>query len=116
MDDALDVLKQWKLDLGTVREQVYRAPTPRERERWHAMWLLAGGWSAVQVADALERDPHTIGEWLATFRQAGREWTEPGEATGRRAEGAMMAECLSLSRPLLLSSTSCGSSCAASAR
>ena len=23
------------------------------------------------MADALERDPHTIGEWLTTFRQAG---------------------------------------------
>jgi transposase len=71
MDDVLDVLKQWKLDIGSVREQVYRAPTPRERERWHAVWLLAGGWTAAQVAEALERDPHTIGEWLANFRQAG---------------------------------------------
>ncbi len=71
MDEVLDVLKRWNLDIGAVREQVYRAPTAREQERWHALWLLAGGWSAVQVADALERDPHTIGEWLANFRQAG---------------------------------------------
>jgi hypothetical protein len=71
MNEALDVLKRWKLDRGAVREQVYRAPTPRERERWHALWLLAEGWSAAQVADALDRDPHTIGEWLAIFRQAG---------------------------------------------
>ena len=71
MNEVLDVLKRWKLDRGAVREQVYRAPTPRERERWHALWLLAEGWSAAQVADALDRDPHTIGEWLAIFRQAG---------------------------------------------
>jgi transposase len=71
MDDVRDVLKGWKLDLRAVRQQVYGAPTPRERERWHALWLLAEGWSAVQVAEALERDPHTIGEWLASFRQAG---------------------------------------------
>ena len=71
MDEVLDVVKGWNLDLGKVREQVYRAPTPRERERWHALWLLAEGWSAAQVADALEHDPHTIGEWLANFRQAG---------------------------------------------
>src|SRR5438105_1600779 len=71
MDEVVDVLKRWKLDIGAVRKQVYRAPTPRERERWHALWLLAEGWSAAQVADALERDPHTIGEWLASFRQAG---------------------------------------------
>jgi transposase len=71
MDDVVDVLKRWQLDIGAVREQVYRAPTPRERERWHAVWLLAGGWTATQVAEALERDPHTIGEWLATLREAG---------------------------------------------
>jgi transposase len=71
MDDVLEALQRWNVDLGAVREQVYRAPTPRERERWHAVWRLAGGWTAGQVAEALERDPHTIGEWLATFRQAG---------------------------------------------
>src|SRR5713101_582418 len=57
--------------MSSVREQVYRASTPRERERWHAVWLLAQGWSQVQVAAALERDAHTVGEWLAGFRQSG---------------------------------------------
>ena len=71
MDEVVDVLKRWKLDSRAVRERMYRAPTPRERERWHALWLLAEGWSATQVADALDRDPHTIGEWLANFQQAG---------------------------------------------
>ena len=71
MNEVRDVLKHWKLDLSGVRQRMYRAPTPRERERWHAVWLLAEGWSAAQVADALERDPHTIGEWVAIFRQAG---------------------------------------------
>jgi hypothetical protein len=71
MDEMRDVLQRWKLDASAVRQRMYRAPTPRERERWHALWLLAEGWSAVQVADALERDPHTIGEWLDHFRRAG---------------------------------------------
>ena len=66
-----EALNRWHLDAAAVRERLYRAPTPRERERWHALWLLAEGWSAVQVAEALERDPHTIGEWLASFRQVG---------------------------------------------
>ena len=66
-----DWLARWKLDERQVRERMYRAPTPRERERWHALWLLARGWSAAQVAEALERDPHTIGEWLATFGRGG---------------------------------------------
>ena len=81
MDEVLDVLKQWNLDLGKVRERVYRAPTPRERERWHALWLLAEGWSAAQVAAALERDPHTIGGWLRAFEQEGPK-TVAFEQTG----------------------------------
>ena len=66
-----ELLERWKLDVRQVRERMYRAPTPRERERWHALWLLARGWSAAQVAEALERDPHTIGEWLATVGRGG---------------------------------------------
>ncbi len=71
MNDVLALLAQWRLDVRGVREQVYRATTPRERERWHALWLLARGWSQAQVAEALDRDAHTIGEWLEGFRQAG---------------------------------------------
>jgi hypothetical protein len=66
-----DVLERWCLDVRQVRDHLYRAPTPRERERWHALWLLARGWSAVRVAEALERDPHTIGEWVAAFDRSG---------------------------------------------
>jgi transposase len=66
-----ELLERWTLDVRKVREQMYRAPTPRERERWHALWLLARGWSAAQVAEALERDPHTIGEWVAAFGRRG---------------------------------------------
>jgi transposase len=71
MKDVLTMLGQWQLDASAVRERMYRAPTPRERERWHAMWLLARGWSAVQVAEALERDAHTIGDWIESFQQKG---------------------------------------------
>ena len=39
------------------------APTPRERERWYAILLLAQGLTAAATAEALERDPHTIGRW-----------------------------------------------------
>src|SRR5712691_5415366 len=95
MDEMRDVLKRWKLDLSAVRQRVYRAPTPRERERWQALWLLAEGWSAVQVAEALERDPHTIGEWLASFRLAGwpggshvraHGWVPPALSPEQQAE------------------------------
>ncbi len=71
MGELLALLAQWHLDVGQVREQVYRAATPRERERWHALWLLTQGWSQARVADALGRDAHTIGTWLEGFRQSG---------------------------------------------
>ena len=71
MNDISVRLEQRHMDVREARGHVYRAPTPRERERWHALWLLARGWSAVQVADALERDPYTIGDWLEGFRQGG---------------------------------------------
>ncbi len=50
---------------------MYRAPTPRERERWHALWLLAQGWTAAAVARALDRDAHTIGQWTTAFAEGG---------------------------------------------
>ena len=71
MNEMLDLFKHWQLDIRQVREEMYRAPTPRERERWHALWLIARGWSPGQVAEALERDPHTVGNWIADFRRVG---------------------------------------------
>src|SRR5215204_222981 len=40
MGSLPDGLTRWRLDLSQVRERIYRAPTPRERERGHALWLL----------------------------------------------------------------------------
>lgn len=71
MNDVLLLLERWHLDVSAVLERVYRAPTPRERERWHALWLLARGSSAAQVAEALGRDAHTIGIWLDEFGRSG---------------------------------------------
>src|SRR4051794_41844517 len=68
MDDWLEA---WKLDEYQVRDRMYQAPPARERERWHAVWLVARGWSAARVAEALERDARTIGEWLAVLRERG---------------------------------------------
>ena len=64
-------LDRWQLDAGDLRTRMYRAPTPRERERWHALWLLVQGWSASAVADALGRDSHTIGRWVTAFGEGG---------------------------------------------
>src|SRR3982750_3273728 len=71
MADIASVLTRWELDVRQVRDRMYRAPTPRERERWHALWLVAQGWSATKVADLLGRDAHPIGGWLAAFERDG---------------------------------------------
>lgn len=71
MEDVLTLPARWQISSGDAREQIYRAKTARERERWHALWLLSRGWSAAQVAQALERDPHTIGDWLTALAQDG---------------------------------------------
>src|SRR4051794_35078642 len=71
MSEITAVLTHWQLDVRQVRERMYRAATPRERERWHALWLAAQGWSASKVAELLERDAHTIGGWLAAFERDG---------------------------------------------
>ena len=64
-------LEQWEMNAKDVHRQMILAPTPRERERWHAVWLLAQGWTAVATAQALERDPHTIGRWASAFGEGG---------------------------------------------
>ena len=65
------LLERWQLDEAEVRRRMYRAPTPRERERWHAMWLLVQGWTAAAVGRTLDRDAHTIGQWAAMFAEGG---------------------------------------------
>ena len=64
-------LEQWQMDARDLRRRLILAPTPRERERWHAIWLLAQGWTASGTAQALGRDPHTIGRWAAAFGEGG---------------------------------------------
>jgi transposase len=71
MKVMMEMLGRWQLEVKQVRERVYRAATPRERERWHAIWLLARSWSVEEVAEALERDVRTIAEWRADFEQQG---------------------------------------------
>ena len=71
MQEMGALLGRWRMDEAEVRRRMYRAPTPRERERWHAVWLLVQGWTAGAVAQALERDVHTIGQWAQAFADGG---------------------------------------------
>ena len=56
-------LQHWQMDARDLRRRMILAPTPRERERWYALLLLGQGCTASATAEALKRDPHTIGRW-----------------------------------------------------
>ena len=71
MEEMGALLERWRMDEAEVRRRMYRAPTPRERETWHALWLLCQGWTAAAVAHTLERDIHTIGQWATAFAERG---------------------------------------------
>jgi anti-sigma-K factor RskA len=73
MSEMAAALERWQMDVAAVRERMYRSPTPRERERWHALWLLAQGWTVARVAEVLERDAHTIAAWLRVFADGGAQ-------------------------------------------
>ncbi len=62
-------LEQWQMDARDLHRRLILSPTPRER--WYAMLLLAQGCTASATAEALERDPHTIGRWAAAFGEGG---------------------------------------------
>ena len=64
-------LERWELGVKDLQRRMVLAPTPRERERWYAMLLLAQGWTEAATAEALERDPHTIGRWVSAFGEGG---------------------------------------------
>ena len=64
-------LERWQMDARDLRRRMILSPTPRERERWYAILLLAQGLTAAATAEALERDPHTIGRWAAAFGDGG---------------------------------------------
>ena len=64
-------LEQWQMEVKDLRRWMILPPTPRERERWYAMLLLAQGWTAAATAETLERDHHTIGRWAAAFGEGG---------------------------------------------
>ena len=64
-------LEQWQTNAKDLRRRMILSPTPRERERWYAMLLLAQGWTASATAEALERDPHTLGRWVVAFGEGG---------------------------------------------
>ena len=54
----------------TWRRRLGRDPFGKLR-RWHALWLLGRGLTALATAQALGRDAHTIGRWATAFNEGG---------------------------------------------
>ena len=50
-------LEQWEMDAKALRRRMILAPTPGERERWYAVWLLAQGWTAAATAEGAGAGP-----------------------------------------------------------
>ena len=49
------LLERWQLDVSGMHRRLILAATPREREGWHAIWLLAQGWTASAITWALRK-------------------------------------------------------------
>ena len=65
-------LEQWRMGVKDLRRRVILAPTPRERERWYAILLLAQGLTA-DGGGAGAGPPHyrTLGVGLRRGRACG---------------------------------------------
>ena len=91
-------LEQWQMGVKDLRLRMILSLTPRERERWCAMLLLAQGWNAADTAEALEGNPHTIGRWAPAFgrgapaalifEQTGGSLSSSARHSGRSYHGA----------------------------
>ena len=84
-------LEQWQMDAKALRRRMILAPTPRERERWYAILLLAQGCTAAATAEALEWGP-THHRTMGVGRRRGRacsldvraDWGFPPRPLARR--------------------------------
>lgn len=64
-------LKQWQMEVKDLSRKMILEPTPRERERWYAMLLLAQGWTAsAAVEGILSAASMADAEVLAAVQQA----------------------------------------------
>ena len=64
-------LEHWQMEEKDLQRRMILAPTPPGTGKGYAMLMLAQGWTASATAEALERDPHTIGRWAAAFGEGG---------------------------------------------
>lgn len=72
----------WQQTPETLRELALQAQHPRTRERLLALYEIAHGESATQVAYRSDRNPQTVMEWVHRYNAHG-----PEALTYRRSGG-----------------------------
>ena len=65
-------LEQWQMGVKDLRRRMILAPTPRERERWYAILLLAQGLTAAATAEAGPTHHRTMGRTMGVGLRRGR--------------------------------------------
>jgi len=75
-------LEKWQQTPESVREVALQAQHPRTRERLLALYEIAQGQSATQVAHRSERNPQTVMEWVHRYNANG-----PDALTYQRSGG-----------------------------
>jgi transposase len=64
-------LEKWQQTAETLRELALHAQHPRTRERLLAIYEIAQGESATQVAYQSDRNPQTVMEWVHRYNANG---------------------------------------------
>ena len=67
-------LEQWEMNAKDLHRRMILTPTPRERERWHAVWLLVQGLDGIGHGGGPEAGPPhhwTMGVGLRQGRSRG---------------------------------------------
>ena len=64
-------LEQWQMGIRDLRRRMILAPNASGEGALAGHLAVAQGWTASATAEALERNPHTIGRWAAAFCEGG---------------------------------------------
>jgi transposase len=62
---------EWQEDEATLKEYYLSEKDVQNRTRLQALWQLRRGRTIVEVAELVGRNPRTIQDWVAWYRQGG---------------------------------------------
>ncbi len=65
------LLAQKSIDQSMIRQAIYEAETPEQREKCHVLWLLGRGMTIDEIADAVEWESSKVRDLAAAFERDG---------------------------------------------